>query len=71
MNADDAEKRLVEIETKLAFAENLLDELNAVVYRQQKEIDALREALRQLRDQVEASASPEPLDAGDEKPPHY
>ena len=71
MNPDELEKRLADIEAKLTFAENLADELNAVVYRQQKQVDALEEALRVLREQVESSTGGEPADPRDEIPPHY
>ena len=39
-NAGDAE-RLDDIETKLSFAEDLLDTLNGLVYSQQRHIDRL------------------------------
>ena len=40
--------RIVTLETKLMAAEDLLDEVNRTVWRQQQEIDLLREQLRQL-----------------------
>ena len=33
---------LVKIETKLSYQEDLLDELNSIIIRQQKEIDSLK-----------------------------
>jgi SlyX protein len=71
VNPEELERRLADIEVKLSFAENLVDELNGVVYRQQQQIDALQEALRRLRDQVEANAPAEPRNLRDEIPPHY
>jgi SlyX protein len=67
----DLESRLAEIEIKLSFSENLLDELNRTVFRQQQEIALLQQALKGLRQQVEANAPAEPLDARQEIPPHY
>lgn len=67
----DQDARLSEIEVKLTFAENLIDELNRTVYRQQQELDALREALRSLRQQVQESLPAEPRSLRDEIPPHY
>jgi SlyX protein len=64
--------RLVEIEAKLALAEDLLDEVNRTVFRQQQLIDRLQQELRALQEVVESGA-----DAGeargprDEIPPHY
>jgi SlyX protein len=74
MPADSTDARLAEIEIKLSFSENLLDELNRTVYRQQRQIDELQQALRELRRQVEANAPSEPgeaRDPRDEVPPHY
>jgi SlyX protein len=65
------ESRLAEIEIKLSFTENLVDELNRTVYRQQQQIDQLQQALRDLRRQVEAQTPAEPGEPGDEIPPHY
>ena len=65
------ESRLEKIETKVAFAEDLLDELNRTVVRQQQEIDLLQKQVRALRQQL-AAQLPGPTDAPhDEPPPHY
>ena len=71
--SDDAalEARVTEVEIKLGFVDTLVDELNRTVYRQQQEIDQLRETLLELRRQVEASAKEAPGDGGQELPPHY
>ena len=52
--SDDAalEARVTEVEIKLGFVDTLVDELNRTVYRQQQEIDRLRETLLELRRQV-------------------
>ncbi|HDO21388.1 MAG TPA: SlyX family protein, partial [Nitrospirae bacterium] len=44
------EDRLVKIETKIAFQENTIKDLNDTVYNQQKQIDTLSETLKQLID---------------------
>ena len=64
--------RLVEIEAKLSLAEDLLDEVNRTVFRQQQVIDRLQQELRALQAIVE-SADVADLPAGprDEIPPHY
>jgi SlyX protein len=60
------------LEFRLAYLERTSQELGDVIYRQQREIEVLRERLaaceRSLasRDGVAA-----PGDAGDERPPHY
>lgn len=65
------ESRLVEIETKLSFSEELLEALNSTVYRQQQQIDQLQQELRDLREQVRAAMPAEPRNLRDETPPHY
>ena len=76
MNKDldmDAEERFVAIESKLAFAEDLLDTLNATVFRQQAQIDSLQQQIRVLYQQMQSASSggAEKRDPRDEIPPHY
>lgn len=67
-----SESRLTELETKLAFAEDLLDTLNQTVIRQQRQIDSLQEQFRLLHQQVRDSQSDaEPTTPREEIPPHY
>ncbi len=65
------DERLNELEIKLSFADDAIDELNHTVFRQQQEIDALRDALRTLRQQVLASLPEEKRSLRDELPPNY
>lgn len=65
------ETRIDELEAKLVFAEDLLDELNKTVYRQQQQIERLQKEVRELREQVAAAAPAEPHSLRDEIPPHY
>lgn len=64
------EKRVTELEVKLAFAEDVLDTLNNTVFRQQEQIGRLLREVRELRDQVQG-LSTEPRSLFDELPPHY
>ncbi|OGA09052.1 MAG: SlyX protein, partial [Betaproteobacteria bacterium RIFCSPLOWO2_02_FULL_65_20] len=50
------ESRLNELEAKLSLAEDLLDALNRTVYRQQQQIDQLRQDVRALRRQLQDGA---------------
>ena len=65
------ESRITDLEIKLSFAEDLLEELNRVVYRQQQQIEALQQELRALRQQVSTSLPNEQRSLRDEIPPHY
>ncbi len=65
-------QRLIDIETKLAYQEDLIQELNKTVHSQQLKLNQLEEALRSLtlryNSLEEQSGSEYPVD---EKPPHY
>ena len=66
------ERRLVELEIKAGFTEDLLDQLNAQVYRQQQQIDALIQELRQWRERLpESGGGTEGRNLRDDIPPHY
>lgn len=65
------ESRLAEIEIKLSFGEDLLEELNRTVARQQQRIDDLERQLRDLRLQLQRSLPAESAAPGHEIPPHY
>jgi SlyX protein len=67
--------RLTELEIKISLTEDLLEELNRTVYRQQQQIDLLQAQLRhvygQMQAGVDAAESSEPRNLRDEIPPHY
>lgn len=65
------EDRLTELETKLSFAEDLIDELNRVVFRQQEQIDLMQQQITLLHQQVQAVTPEDKRDVREEIPPHY
>jgi len=65
------ESRITELEIKISYTEDLVEELNRIVYRQQQQIDFLAHALRSLRDQVQSAQPAEQRNLRDEIPPHY
>ena len=69
MNTTD--QRLTDLEIKLSYAEDLLDALNAVVVRQQDQIDRLLHEVADLRRRREADGAPAFRSLRDELPPHY
>jgi len=72
MQAHDAiDHRLTELEIKSSFNEDLLEQLNEVVIRQQRQIDALLREVSQLRLQLPDAGSGAFSRAGDDLPPHY
>ncbi|MDE2586413.1 MAG: SlyX family protein [Betaproteobacteria bacterium] len=65
------DSRLTELEIKLSFADDAIDELNRTVFRQQQQIDQLIHELRTLRQQMLASLPEEKRSLRDDIPPHY
>lgn len=67
------EQRIVELETRLAYQEHTLNELNDVITDQQKQLTRLEQLLTTLGSRIEALAEavPRNTDAAVEKPPHY
>jgi len=65
------QERVNDIEVKVAFLEDLVDELNRTVFRQQQQIEVLVAQLATLREQVQGAAQPEFRSLRDEIPPHY
>ena len=68
------ESRLVDLEVKASFTDDLLDRLNLIVYRQQEQIDRLIVELNQLRRQLPEESANGPGSGHNprsEVPPHY
>lgn len=67
------EERLVEIETKIAFQEKTIKDLNDVVYKQQQEIEKFGSICDALMKRVKEFSEFTPgIDASaNERPPHY
>ena len=66
------EQRLTELEIKASFTEDAVDQLNAVIVRQQQQIDALLRELQALRQQQPEEGGTAPFRSlRDELPPHY
>ena len=68
---DATDHRLTDLEIKASFNEDLLDQLNQVVIRQQQQIDALARDVARLRQQIPDAGSGGFSRAGDDLPPHY
>jgi SlyX protein len=64
--------RLTELEIKLSLTEDLVDELDRTVFRQQEQLDLLQAQLQLLYKQMQSATGPaEPRNLRDEIPPHY
>ncbi len=65
-------ERIIELEIKAAYQEDLLQELNKIVSQQQQQIDRLDETCKLLNDRIKSLS----IDSGsgeniEEIPPHY
>jgi SlyX protein len=65
------DQRLTDLEIKLSFTEDLVEDLNQIVARQQQQIDLLLRELSQLQQQQPDGASTPFRSLRDELPPHY
>ena len=60
-------ERLDKLETKSVYQEDFLEKLSSELRTQQKEIIALKEELKLLKDSLQADH----IEEGNQKPPHY
>lgn len=69
--AHDPDHRLTALEIKASFTEDLLDTLNALVARQQQQIEQLAAQVALLRSQAAGQDAAPLRSLRDELPPHY
>ncbi|PCH62824.1 MAG: SlyX protein [Gammaproteobacteria bacterium] len=66
------EDRFINIETRIAYQEDTIQQLNDVVTKQQKQIDRLEDLSRLLTERYQNLNTTETNgNITDEKPPHY
>lgn len=66
------EQELIELQTRLAFQDDAILELNTTVASQQSQIDDLIKIVKNLRDQIRALTPSQMGEISDEPPPpHY
>ena len=65
------EDRIIHLETKSAYQEHLIQELNEVLITQQDQIDALTKSLHQLRDYMQNNEGQPSVPEQEAPPPHY
>ena len=70
-NANNTGQRLTDLEIKASFQEDLLDELNQTVVRQQQQIDQLIREIAHLRESSIDGGVGASRNLRDELPPHY
>jgi SlyX protein len=65
------EDRITNLEIKLSFTEDLVEQVNQTVYKQQQQIDFLYRELKSIKEQAGSADSPGGNNPKDEIPPHY
>lgn len=65
------ESRITDLEIKISYTEDMVDELNRTIFRQQRQIDMLIANIQELRQQMLSGNTAEPRNLRDEIPPHY
>ncbi len=66
------EERIISLETRFAFQEELINELNRVVFRQQEQLDKQDQQLADLKGKMIAVQASQVGDSSEEAPPpHY
>ena len=65
------EQRLENIESKISLQEDLIEELNKTVYRQQKKLDQLEALCRSLASHIASMDAAGEAKPANERPPHY
>jgi SlyX protein len=63
--------RIEACESKLAFQEDTIQQLNDALVEQQTRIDHLEASLRSLLERIDEEPDLPDLDPADERPPHY
>ena len=71
MSENDLKARIAELETQLAFQDDLLQSLNQVVIRQEEQLLVMIGELKSLREQVAALSSVSGKTNNEAPPPHY
>ena len=68
------EEKLIELETKFSYQEDLLSDLNAIVARQQRQLDEFISEMSEIKEQLQNAVERGPAGVVEEqieKPPHY
>ncbi|MEO7937726.1 MAG: SlyX family protein [Burkholderiaceae bacterium] len=63
--------RLIDLEIKVSFTEDMVEALNKTVFRQQEQIDMLIQEINRLRQQSSEERAVGAHRASDDLPPHY
>jgi len=70
---DSVEEAIISLETRIAFQEKMIDELNHIIYKQQEQVDYLSVKMKEVHRKLSSMDRGENvIHASDEAPPpHY
>ena len=72
MNEAETASRIVALEVRVAHQDRVIEDLNALVTEQWKQIDALAKQVERMTDRLQRVEENSPSsDAPDPPPPHY
>jgi len=68
-----SDNKLVELEEKISYLQNMLDELNMVVFRQGEKIEKLSNQIKETNEKLinQSDSQSGQSEVTDDKPPHY
>ncbi|MCF8165655.1 MAG: SlyX family protein [Rhodoferax sp.] len=66
-----SDDRITNLEIKLSFTEDLIDQLNEAIYKQQQQIEFLYRELKSIKEQASSGDGVGNNNPKDEIPPHY
>ena len=68
-----SDNKLIELEEKISYLQNMLDELNMVIFRQGEKIEKLTSQIKETNEKIisQSESQPEQSVVLDDKPPHY
>lgn len=66
-----SEQRIIELEIKAAYQEDLVQDLNYIVAKQQGQIDRLEATCNVLHERIKSLQDMQPEENVDQTPPHY
>jgi len=65
------EERIIELESLVSFQDNTIEQLNEVIYKQQRQFDKFENKLSTLEKQMKEQETGETRTLEEERPPHY
>ena len=68
-----SDNKLVELEEKISYLQNMLDELNMVIFRQGEKIEKLNNQIKETNEKLinQSQSQYGQSEVVDDKPPHY